>query len=99
MNKLYKKGYITISNINTKTNIKLKFGDKENIESENDLIITDFDGVVYQYLIWRGEKWKRCEVCSKWIRIKSKKIPMYCSKCKKEKQLEWDRKYHKNKEK
>lgn len=91
MNELYKKEYITMSNINTKTNIKLNFGDKENIENEDDLIITDFDGVIYQYLIWRGEKWKKCEVCGKWIKIKSKKIPMYCSKCKKEKQLEWQR--------
>ncbi|EPY2277983.1 hypothetical protein ACXAT3_002735 [Clostridium sporogenes] len=96
MNELYKKKYIAMSDKNTKTNIKLNFGDKENTGNEDDLIITDFDGVVYQYLIWRGEKWKRCEVCGKWIRVKSKKIPMYCNVCKKKKQLEWQRESMKN---
>ncbi|EKS4345235.1 hypothetical protein QB607_003239 [Clostridium botulinum] len=89
MNELYKKEYITTSNINTKTNIKLNFGNKENIENENDLIITDFDGVIYQYLIWRGEKWKRCEGegCEKWIRIKNNKIK-YCLSCAKKNKKE-----------
>ncbi|APR02535.1 TPA: hypothetical protein ACXDAY_002332 [Clostridium botulinum] len=96
MNELYKREYITTSNINTKINIKLNFGDKENVKNEDDLVITDFDGVVHQYLIWRGEKWKRCLVCDKWIRVKNKERTKYCNKCSKEKRLERQRKYMKN---
>ncbi|KRU25658.1 hypothetical protein VT91_19020 [Clostridium sporogenes] len=91
MNELYKKEYITTSNINTKTNIKLNFGDKESIRSEDDLIITDFDDVVYQYLIWIGEKLKKCEVCGKWIKLKGTSPKKYCNICSKEVIKEKDR--------
>ncbi|UZW14329.1 hypothetical protein OSC52_00200 [Clostridium pasteurianum] len=61
-----------------------------------EIEITDFEGVIYQYLIWKGERWKKCEECGKWIKIhkNSNKIK-YCLKCAKEIQFnqkkEWDR--------
>ena len=43
---------------------------------------------IYSYLIYIGEKWKRCEVCGKYIKEgKTKKIK-YCSDCAKKINLE-----------
>lgn len=87
-NKLYKIKYIEQRKNNSKTNMRVCY---INEDSETELVIKDFDGVIYQYLIWKGEKWKRCEVCGKWIKIKGKKPPEYCTTCKKEKQLDWQK--------
>lgn len=89
INKLYEKKYISMSKMNNKTSIKINYVDKESIKSEEDLVITDFDGVVYQYLLWKGEKWRRCEICGKWIRIKGIKdnSKKYCSTCAKSEKI------------
>lgn len=96
MNELYNKKYISMSDNNNKTNIKINYINEKEVKGENDLVITDFDGVVHQYLIWKGEKWKRCEECGKWIRQKNNKIK-YCDKCaekiKKEQNKIADKKY------
>ena len=67
-------------------------------DSEVEMIINNFDGVIYQYLIWKGERWKRCELCNKWIKIRNKKntSQKYCGSCKKMKQLEWNNNYRKS---
>lgn len=91
-NNLYVLGYIEQRKHNAKTNMKVCY---INEESEIEIIINDFEGVVYHYLIWKGEKWKKCEECNKWIKVKSKKPPKYCNTCKKQKQLEWDKEYRK----
>lgn len=89
MNELYKKDYISMSNMNTKINIKVNYVDDSSTNNENDLVITDFDGVVYQYLIWKGEKWKRCKKCNRWIKIKGVKdnSKKYCNVCSKEEKI------------
>lgn len=46
-----------------------------------EITIDDFDGVVYQYLIWKGERWKRCERCkNKWFKLKSPNSNQKCCK-------------------
>ena len=80
LNQLYKKEYISMSNLNNRTSIKVNYVDKEQIKTENCLVITNFEGVIYQYLIWRGEKWKQCEVCGKWIKISGNRMK-YCNTC------------------
>ncbi len=90
LNELYKIDYISINKVNTNTNIKVCFIDNE--FDEKGLMITDFNGVVYHYLNWKGENWIRCEgdYCSKWVKSKSNRTK-YCKTCWKEKQLEWQR--------
>lgn len=44
-----------------------------------------------KYMNWRGNPQGYCTICGKRIVSRAKKQPIYCSKCKKEKQLEWDR--------
>lgn len=87
MNELYIKKYIDMSKINTRTNIKVCFVDDKT--SGEGLIIDDFNGVVYRYLIWKGENWKRCQVCNKWIKIKGKKdnSKKYCKACAKQENI------------
>ena len=51
-------------------------------DSEEGLIIEDFDGVIYQWLKYKGERWKRCSECGKWVKITSKTYaPKYCKEC------------------
>lgn len=90
-NELYKIGYIEQRVNNSKTNIKVCYIDEE---SDIEMVISDFEGVIYQYLIWNGEKWRRCECCSKWIKPKNNK-QIYCNQCAKEKELEKYKKYNK----
>lgn len=81
-NALYKEGYIQQQKKNNKTNIKVCY---INNDSDIEIVINDFEGVIYQYLMWKGERWKQCEECGKWIKIHkdSNKIK-HCSKCAKE---------------
>ena len=58
-------------------------------ESESEMVITDFDECIHYWLMYIGEKWKRCEECGKWIKNRSKtKIPKYCSDCAKKINIE-----------
>lgn len=95
------KGYIQECNKITKSSFKLNYADK-NDKSNVTIIINDFEGVVYQYLIWKGERWKRCENCNnKWFKLKShnsnQKCCNYCAKEIKNKQNL--KLWHKNKQK
>lgn len=94
-NELYKINYITQRKHNAKTNIKVCYIDED---SESEIIITDFEGVVHQYLIWKGERWKKCQECGKWIKITTGNN-MYCKKCAKEIQRQQKRNYDKFKRK
>ena len=62
--------------------------------------VHDFDGVVYQYLMYKGEDWKKCERCnSKWFKPKNNR-QTFCKSCWKEREKELKREtWHKNKEK
>ena len=64
------------------------------------MIISDFDECVHYWLMYIGEKWKRCSECNKWIKLRSvKSKAKYCKECakknKNKKNLEY---YHKGKE-
>lgn len=96
LNKLFNEKYIAVSKTNNKTTIKVCFFDESEEINENDLIITDFDGVIHQYLIWKDEKWIRCQVCGKWIKPKGNSRVKYCKVCAKNKRLERQRNYMKN---
>jgi hypothetical protein len=89
LHELYKLGYISIGN---KTSIKINYIDS-NIESEVGIVLEDFDGVIYSYLNYIGEKWKKCEDCNnKWFKLKSNNSKQkYCNECYKNKQLEWQK--------
>lgn len=51
-----------------------------------------------EYMNWRGNPQGYCTICGKRIVSRAKNKPLYCSKCKKEKQKEDKLKYwHKNK--
>ena len=60
-------------------------------DSEEGLIIEDFDGVIYQWLKYKGERWKRCEECGKWFKQRSNSAK-YCDKCRRVLQLEQQKK-------
>lgn len=62
-------------------------------DSEEGLVIEDFDGVIYQWLKYKGERWKRCSECGKWIKQKSNR-EQYCKDCKRQKELEKYIKYN-----
>lgn len=44
-----------------------------------------------KYMNWRGNPQGYCTICGKRIVSRAKKQPIYCSKCKKEKQLNWQK--------
>lgn len=81
LHSLYELNYIKMRNNNSKINMKIDYIDKD---SNTELVISDFDGVVYQYLIWKGEKWKKCNECGKYFKPKSNSAK-YCVGCKKKK--------------
>ena len=56
-------------------------------DSEEGLIIEDFDGVIYQWLKYKGERWKRCSECGKWVTTNSNNFKR-CKQCAKLKKLE-----------
>ena len=66
-------------------------------ESESEIVITDFDECIHYWLLYLGEKWKRCVECGKWIKITSNRI-QYCGACKRKKYLEKQIKYNKKRE-
>ena len=51
------------------------------------MVIEDFDGVIYQWLKYKGERWKRCSECGKWVKTNSNNFKR-CKQCAKLKKLE-----------
>lgn len=95
LKELKEQGFIDVFVKNAKVNIKVNF-----LKKEGDLAfeVTDFDNIIYSYLIYQGEKWKLCENCGKtYFKISSKytSTQLYCKKCKEEKEREKKRKYYK----
>ena len=95
---LYLDQAISAGNKVGKVSIKVNYAYED---SEEEIVITDFDGCVHYWLQYKGEKWKRCIECGKWIKITSKTFPQkYCKECRKKYHNENTLKsYHKNKEK
>ena len=62
-------------------------------DSEEGLVIEDFDGVIYQWLKYKGERWKRCSECGKWIKLPCPNSNIkYCKECAKSIKLKNDAK-------
>ena len=79
---LYKLEYISQSYKNDSTSLKINYLDNES-DSEVAFYIEDFDFVIYSYLNYIGENWKKCERCKKYFvkNKNAKKTPKYCSPC------------------
>lgn len=76
------KGYINVFFKNSNCNIKVNYA---NEEGEVIINVTDFENSIYYYLIYIGQKWKRCEVCGEFFKqISNTKPKKYCNKCSKD---------------
>ena len=90
LNDLEKTGLISFSNKNDNLNIRVNFVD---MSEESILDIRDFRELGYEYLSYIGNKnFIHCSECNRLIRKTNNKC-LYCTKCKHEKQKEWDLKY------
>jgi hypothetical protein len=89
---LYKLEYISQSYKNDSTSLKINYIDNEE-DSEIAFYIEDFDFVIYSYLNYMGENWKKCERCRGCFMVKNIKntSQKYCSMCAKEVIRENDR--------
>jgi hypothetical protein len=75
---LYLDQAISAGNKVGKVSIKVNYAYED---SEEEIVITDFDGCVHYWLQYKGEKWKRCEECGKWIKLGKTKPSKYCKEC------------------
>lgn len=91
LHELLRRGYITTSSRVDKTSLKINY---VNYDDEPAVTIDDFDGVIYKYLNYMGEKWKRCECCGEWVKANKRNNNKYCYDCKKEKELDKYKKYN-----
>lgn len=56
-------------------------------ESEDGIVITDFDECIHYWLIYIGEKWKKCSECGKWVKVTNNRVK-YCKDCAKRVNIE-----------
>ena len=91
---LYKEGAISTGNRIDRVSIKVNYAYED---SEEAIVITDFDGCIHYWLMYKGEKWKRCKECGKWIKIYGVKdnSKKYCKGCAKVIQQEQKNDYKK----
>lgn len=91
---LYKEGAISTGKRIDRVSIKVNYAYED---SEEEIVITDFDGCIHYWLMYKGEKWKRCEECDKWIKIYGTKdnSKKYCKNCAKVIQQEQKNDYKK----
>ena len=90
LNDLENTGLISFSNKNDNLNMKVNF-----IYNNSNIVlkIKDFRELGYEYQNYIGDgNFIRCSECGRLVKKKGKR-DKYCSKCKKEKQLEWDLSY------
>lgn len=82
LHELYKLNYISQSFKGDNTSLKINYIDND-IDSEIAFEITDFDFVIYSYLNYVGEHWKKCERCGKYFIIRNIKntSQKYCKEC------------------
>lgn len=79
LHELYEKKYISMSNMNFKTGIKVNYCDSG---IEEGISITNFDKVVNEYVLLTKDKVKYCIVCGDVIEITSNR-KVYCDTCSK----------------
>lgn len=83
---LYLDQAISAGNKVGKVSIKVNYAYED---SEEEIVITDFDGCVHYWLRYKGEKWKRCIECGKWIKQGKKANSLkYCKECAKKINIE-----------
>lgn len=68
---------ISVSKKNTNRNVKINFID---INGDEELSISDFRELGYEYMSYKGGKFIRCEKCGKLIRKTNNRIK-YCKPC------------------
>ena len=93
LNELFQKQYILQKSSVDATSLKINYID---LESETKIAINNFENVISYYDEYKNNvKYIECEVCKKRVAIPSNKVRdfKYCSKCSKNKQLEWSRNY------
>ena len=85
LHELYKLEYISQSYKNDSTSLKINYIDNEK-DSEVAFYIEDFDFIIYSYLNYMGENWKKCTECGRYSvkNPNAKKTPKYCSVCARE---------------
>ena len=94
---LYLDQAISAGNKVGKVSIKVNYAYED---SEEEIVITDFDECIHYWLQYKGEKWKRCVECGKWIKQSKTKPSKYCKECRRITDNEISSKsYYKNKEK
>lgn len=81
-------GLIKMNKIVDNLSINICYIDKEN--SKEMLRINDFRNLGYEYLLYCGENYIRCDICNVLFK-KRGTTDKYCCNCKKDKQLEWQR--------
>lgn len=93
LKELKEQGFIEVYVKNAKVNIKVNF-----LKNDGSLAfeVTDFDNIIYSYLIYQGEKWKLCENCGKAYFKVSSNRSKYCNKCAKIIKNEQNKKYYKD---
>lgn len=95
LHELYEKKYISMSNMNFKTGIKVNYCDSG---IEEGISITNFDKVVNEYVLLIKDKVKKCEICGDVIDITTGN-KMYCKECATEKSKQDDKEYRRKKRK
>ncbi|MFR2887420.1 MAG: hypothetical protein ACLTDM_04430 [Clostridium butyricum] len=89
---LAQEGLIAFKKDCTSTSFKLLYGETTIGEG---LILkideTNIERIVMEYMNWRGNPQGYCTVCGKRIVSRANNKPLYCSKCKKEKQRSWEK--------
>lgn len=81
-------GLIKMNKLVDNLSINVCYIDKQS--SEEVLQIRDFRNLGYEYLLYCGEKYIRCENCGILVR-KRGTTDKYCTECKQIKQLEWQK--------
>ena len=89
LHELYEKKYISMSNMNFKTGIKVNYCDKD---AKEGIIITDFNKVVNEYILATNNKVKYCIGCNTVIEITNNKRK-YCKDCAYKVKLEQNKGY------
>ena len=91
LHNLEKLGFINNNYDGKKVSIEINY-----IKNNGEMVIelTNFDGVIYEYLNYIGEHWKQCCRCGKWFKIKGSNNK-YCNVCAKIKEKEKYIKYNK----
>ena len=83
--KLRQKGLVELPKRNDNLNCRITF---INDEDEEELFVSDFRELGYEYLNYLGEKFIRCSECDTLTRIGKTNRKIYCTKCRSNKAIQ-----------